>query len=97
METWLPLIIQLVSGAIGGNIAGSAMKGKSLGGAGNSIAGAVGGGLLGQLLNLVGLGGIAPGGSIDLMSIITAVAGGGVGGGALMAIISALRGGAAKS
>jgi hypothetical protein len=49
------------------------------------------------LLNLLGLGSIAPGGSVDLLSIITAIAGGGVGGGALMAIISALRGGSAKS
>ena len=38
----LPLIIQLVSGAIGGNIAGGALKNLSLGPLGNSIAGIVG-------------------------------------------------------
>lgn len=93
MDTWLPLIIQLVAGAIGGNIAGSAMKNRSLGATGNSVAGAVGGGLLGQLLNLLGLGGVAPGGGLDIASILTAVLGGGAGGGVLMALIAALRGG----
>ena len=37
------LIIQLISGAVGGNVAGAAMKEKSLGTVGNSIAGIVGG------------------------------------------------------
>ena len=31
METLLPLIIQLVSGALGGNVAGSLLKNFSLG------------------------------------------------------------------
>jgi uncharacterized membrane protein YeaQ/YmgE (transglycosylase-associated protein family) len=39
------LIIQLISGAVGGNVAGAAMKESSLGTLGNSIAGIVGGGL----------------------------------------------------
>jgi hypothetical protein len=43
MEALLPLIIQAVGGAAGGNIGGAAMKGSSLGGLGNTIAGAVGG------------------------------------------------------
>lgn len=93
METWLPLIIQLVAGAIGGNIAGSAMKDRSLGATGNSVAGAVGGGLVGQLLNLLGLGGVTPGAGLDITSILTAVLGGGAGGGVLMSLIAALRGG----
>jgi len=50
METLLPLIIQLVSGALGGNVAGSLLKNFSLGTLGNSIAGIVGGGLGGTLL-----------------------------------------------
>ena len=41
----ISLIIEAVSGAVGGNIAGAAMKEKSLGTLGNSIAGIVGGGL----------------------------------------------------
>ena len=37
METWLPIVIQLVSGLIGGNLAGSGLKDKSLGSTGNKI------------------------------------------------------------
>ena len=42
------LIIEAVSGAVGGNVAGAAMKENSLGAVGNSIAGILGGGLAGQ-------------------------------------------------
>src|SRR5262249_42075920 len=44
------LLISLLSGAVGGNIAGSAMPDKSLGTAGNSLAGIFGGGLGAVLL-----------------------------------------------
>ena len=47
----ISLIIQLVAGAIGGNAAGAAMKDKSLGTLGNSIAGVVGGIGAGQILD----------------------------------------------
>jgi uncharacterized membrane protein YeaQ/YmgE (transglycosylase-associated protein family) len=47
------LIIQIVSGAIGGNVAGAAMKESSLGTVGNSIAGILGGGLGGTILQAV--------------------------------------------
>lgn len=49
------MIIQLVSGAVGGNVAGSLMKESSLGVVGNSIAGIIGGGLDGQLLGMIGV------------------------------------------
>jgi hypothetical protein len=39
------LIIQLVAGGVGGNIAGSALKQYDLGMIGNTIAGVVGGGV----------------------------------------------------
>jgi hypothetical protein len=39
----IPLIIQLISGAVGGNIAGAILKNLNLGPIGNSIAGIVGG------------------------------------------------------
>ena len=55
MGNLVPLIIQLVSGAVGGNIAGSLMKDSSLGTIGNSIAGILGGGIGGQLLGLLGV------------------------------------------
>ena len=56
----ISLIIEAVSGALGGNIAGATMKENSLGTLGNSIAGIVGGGLGGVLLQSV-LGGAADG------------------------------------
>jgi hypothetical protein len=85
------LLIQLISGALGGNVAGSLLKNLSLGTLGNSIAGIVGGGLggqiLGSLLNLPAVGG----GPLDLPAILTQIASGGVGGGVLMAIVGILR------
>ena len=41
----ISLIIEGLSGAVGGNIAGAAIKENTLGTVGNSIAGIVGGGL----------------------------------------------------
>ena len=90
MENLLPLIIQLVSGAIGGNIAGSLMKDSSLGRLGDSIAGIVGGGIGGQLLALLGIL-VTNGGGLDIGSIIGSIASGGVGGGVLMAIIGIIK------
>ena len=84
------IIIQLISGAIGGNGAGALLKKLSLGTIGNSIVGILGGGLGGQLLGLLGLG-TANAGGLDLNSIITSVVSGGVGGGALLAIIGAIK------
>jgi uncharacterized membrane protein YeaQ/YmgE (transglycosylase-associated protein family) len=84
------LLIEAVSGAVGGNVAGAAMKENSLGTVGNSIAGLVGGGLGGTILQAV-MGTAATGGSLDLQSILTNVAGGGVGGAILMAIIGIIK------
>ncbi len=95
MENLLPLIIQLVCGAVGGNVAGSMMKKSSLGTLGNSIAGIVGGGLGGQLLSLLGVA-ASGGGGMDLSSIIGNILGGGVGGGVLMAIIGLIKNALAK-
>ena len=87
----LPLIIQLLSGAAGGNIAGSLMKNLSLGTLGNSIAGILGGGLGGQLLGMLGLATTGDAGAMDLGGIIGSIAGGGVGGGVLMAIVGLIK------
>ena len=61
------LIIEAVSGAVDGNVAGAAMKEKSLGAVGNSIAGIVGGGLGGTILQTL-MGSAAAGGGMDLQS-----------------------------
>ena len=82
MEEYLPLIIQLVSGAIGGNVAGKLLPKLNLGTLGNSISGILGGGLGGTLLGMIGLG---TDGGMDVAGIIGSIAGGGVGGGVIMA------------
>jgi len=85
------LIIEAVSGAVGGNVAGAAMKENSLGTLGNSIAGILGGGLGGTILHLVMGSAAAGGGGMDLQSILTNVGGGGVGGAILMAVVGIIK------
>jgi len=89
MESVLPLLIQLVSGAVGGNAAGAAMKKASLGTIGNSIAGILGGGIGGQLLGMLGAAPATTG--MDMNSIVESVAGGGVGGGVLIALVGIIK------
>lgn len=86
----VPLLIQLASGAVGGNLAGKLLPNNSLGTIGNSIAGIAGGGIGGYLLGMLGMGGDAA--ATDLSGIIQNLAGGGAGGGALMAIIGIAKG-----
>lgn len=91
------LIIEAVSGAVGGNVAGAAMKEKSLGAIGNSIAGIVGGGLGGTILHTVMGSAAAGGGGMDMQSILANVGGGGVGGAILMAVIGIIKSQMSKS
>ncbi len=85
------LIISLIAGAVGGNGAGALLKNLSLGTLGNSIVGILGGGLGATLLGMLGDGTGAPAG-MDMGSIISSIASGGVGGGVLMAIVGVLKG-----
>ena len=55
----MELIIQLIAGAVGGNVAGGLLKNLNQGTLINSIAGIVGGGLGGQIL------GALTGGAVD--------------------------------
>jgi len=90
----MELIISLLSGAAGGNIAGALMKNSSLGTLWNSVAGILGGGLGGSLLGMLGMS--AGGGGLDIASILGSVASGGVGGGVVMAVIGLIKGAMAK-
>ena len=86
------LIIEAVSGAVGGNVAGAAMKENSLGTMGNSIAGIVGGGLGGGILHAVAWNrreSVAENGPHT--SILSNVAGGGVGGAILMVVAGIIK------
>lgn len=93
----MSLIIEAVSGAVGGNVAGAAMKDKSLGTIGNSIAGIIGGGLGGTILQSVMGTAAAGGGGMDMQSILTNVGGGGVGGAILMIVVGIIKNQMAKS
>ncbi len=86
----MSLIIQLLSGAAGGNVAGALLKNLSLGTVLNSVVGIVGGGLGGQILSQILH--VAPAaGGLDIGSILTQVAGGGVGGGGLLVLVGLLK------
>jgi hypothetical protein len=89
--TLITLIIQLISGAIGGNVAGAALKDYSLGTLGNSIAGIVGGGVGGQILAALVPALAQQAGTMDIGGIVGQVAGGGVGGAILMIIVGVIK------
>jgi len=103
----VPLIIQLISGAVGGNIAGALLKKFDLGPIGNSIAGIVGGGIGGQLLGMLTSGGAASsavaaatsaaGSGLDMSTILSSVGGGGIGGAVVMAIVGLIKSQMSKS
>lgn len=88
-STLVQLIISLISGGVGGNIAGALLKNFSLGPVGNTIVGLIGGGLGGQLLSATGL--------LQSTGMVGGIAGSAVGGGALMTIIGLIKSAMAKS
>lgn len=88
MESLVPLLIQLASGAVGGNLAGSLLKNFNMGTLWNSVAGIAGGGIGGQILgSVLGMGT----GGMDIAGILSQVAGGGVGGGILLVVVGLIR------
>ena len=85
------LIVQIIAGAIGGNVAGGASKDLNLGTAGNTIAGAIGGGVGGQIL-----GAFIPllantASTIDIGALVGQAAGGGVAGAILTAVVGLIK------
>ena len=85
------LIMSLVSGAVGGNVAGGLMKNLSLGTLGNSVVGILGGGIGGQILGMLGMATGDGGGTFDMANIAGSLASGGVGGGALLAVVGVIK------
>jgi len=71
------LIIQIIAGAVGGNVAGAAGKDVSLGPIGNTIAGAIGGGVGGQILAALVPVLAQAASTTDLGALVGQVAGGG--------------------
>jgi len=94
----MELIIALLSGAAGGNVAGALLKKYSMGPLLNSVAGILGGGVGGSILSMLGAGGVAEaaGSGLDLGAVIGSVASGGVGGGVLMVVAGLVKQALAK-
>ena len=91
------LIIQLIAGAVGGNVAGKASSKFDMGGAGHYIVGAIGGVVLGQIIERV-TGGAVPADAaatatqgLDLAGILSSLIGGGAGGAVLSGIVGAIK------
>ena len=94
----IDLIIQLLSGAVGGNLVGAIAKNLNLGWLWNSVAGVAGGGIGGQILgSVLGAGMGAAKSGLDPMSILSSVISGGAGGGVLMAVAGIVKGMMAKA
>jgi uncharacterized membrane protein YeaQ/YmgE (transglycosylase-associated protein family) len=95
---WMPIIIQLISGGVGGNIAGALLKRFNLGPIGNTIAGILGGVGGGQLLGML-TGAVSPAtsGGLDTSSILSSVGGGGIGGAVIMVIAGLVKAQMSKS
>jgi uncharacterized membrane protein YeaQ/YmgE (transglycosylase-associated protein family) len=89
METWLPWVIQLISGAVGGVGAGNVLKNQSLGTLGNAISGVVGGGLGGIILQALGM--AVSSGGLNAATVGTDIAGGGIGGAVVMIIVGVIK------
>ena len=87
------LIIELISGAVGVNISGAAMKQSSLGPIGIRSPELWAGGVGGTILQAVtgGRAAAASSGSMDPRTIVSNIAGGGVGGAILMAFIGLIK------
>ncbi|AZE74243.1 putative membrane protein [Pseudomonas synxantha] len=76
MEMLISLLVQIISGAVGGNIAG--MTRQSLGTGLNTFLGGVGGLVLGQIV--AALTGTTSGQALDVAAVGSNIVGGGVGG-----------------
>ncbi len=86
------LLIQLISGAVGGNAVGAITKNESIGPLGNTIAGALGGGIGGQLLKtILGGGAAAASSGLDLGTIVQGFLTGGISGGLTALVVGLVK------
>ena len=87
------ILINLISGALGGIGAGKASPTFDLGMIGNIISGLVGGGVLGQIVSLLlpSVVAAAQSGNLSVAGVVSQVVAGGAGGAILTAIIGAMK------
>ena len=87
MEMFISLLVQIISGAVGGNLAG--MTKQSLGTGLNTMLGGVGGLVLGQLVSA--LTGTPGGEALDVAAVGGNILGGGVGGAVLTWVVGFIK------
>lgn len=87
----ISIITNLISGLIGGNLTGAALKDKSLGAIGNSITGLIGGAAGGYLATILGFLNTLGLADMSVGSILANVGSGLVGGGVLTAIVGFIK------
>jgi hypothetical protein len=87
------ILINLVTGALGGIATGKSSPAFDLGMLGNIVAGLVGGGLLGQIVTLLlpAITAAAQSGDLSVSGIVSQAIAGGAGGAILTAIIGAIK------
>ena len=85
------LLINLVSGAVGGNLAGAGLKEQSLGAIGNTIAGLIGGAAGGYILKAVDILNTAGVANMPVSSIATEAGATAVCGAILTAIVGFIK------
>ncbi len=90
------LLVNAVSGLVGGNILGAGWKDKSLGVLGNSIAGLIGGAAGGYIMQAVGLLQTVGMADMSVTSILGSVGSAGAGGAILTAIVGIIKKSMAK-
>lgn len=94
---WAAILIPIISGVIGGNVAGSSLKKFSLGPTGNSFVGLLGGAAGAIILGMIGGAGVdsipltSQAGTINMSALVAAIGSGGIGGGVLMSVVGVLR------
>ncbi|MDF3201034.1 hypothetical protein P3C29_20290 [Pseudomonas sp. 1912-s] len=87
MEMLISLVLQIISGAIGGQIAG--LGKQSLGTGLNTLVGGVGGLVLGQIVSLIT--GTETASDLTLAALASNIIGGGVGGLVLTLVVGWLK------
>jgi hypothetical protein len=91
MEKLIPLLIQLIAGGAGGNIAGGLLKNVNMGKLMNTVVGVIGGVLSGQAVDWMGVLQNVLGEVGGMGNILGSAGVSGVGGALLVAIIGMIK------
>lgn len=88
----LLLVVQILGGSAGGQMAASMLKSLNLGGTGNFLSGMIGGFLGGNVINsALGVTKSVAATGVDPGVLLSQIAGSGVGGGLMMILVGMIR------